>query len=266
MDRSDFPRILKGETFDHMPQEAWNALMDVARWWMAGHRGADFRDETEPPRYRRANVIKVKNLTEENLSVGHVVAIDGSLYDPAQAEHLNGYRYEPIFKGTKAEFPDDIGRFAVMLKPVEEDGVTDAVIGGEAYVKIDIKQQCHRFADLIEDDHEKLESHDYGSAEILHFEGMDDEEFTPGVKHALVRIGVFYSPKLLFKFTEDKTASDSHKKGKIINWVDGAEVVSTDEHEMYDLLEDIEAVEDDRGVVTFNRERGRFEIDYMKCS
>jgi hypothetical protein len=201
MDLSSRPKFQPGQLLTEFPGPAWNELMDMLEWY---RRTVPFGRDTkhEPPRYRRCNAIRIKNATESNLNAGDIVAIDDSVYDPGEEDELEQFRGEPIFVGTAPTFPADIGRFAVLLEPIEADGIGDAAIDGVVACKVYMDKQGRPFADIEPDGigpTTHLTAGEFGGAEILYVEDQDEdaEEWEYGTKEALVRIGSFSDPDLV---------------------------------------------------------------------
>jgi len=204
---SSRPKFNKGDQLSEFPGPAWNELMDMLEWY---RRTIPFGRDTkrESPRYRRCNTIRIKNATESNLAVGAIVAINGSIYDPAESDQLDAFRTEPIFVGSSPEFPEDIGRFAVLLQPLAADEIGDAAIEGIVACKVKMDFQGRRFADIAFDGvtpTAHLVGNECGGAEILYIEDMNEaaEDWTAGVKAALVRVGSFNDPDLIVSWDGD---------------------------------------------------------------
>lgn len=207
MNFSSRPKFNKGDQLSKFPGPAWNELMDMLEWY---RRTIPFGRDTkrESPRYRRCNTIRIKNATESNLAVGAIVAINGSVYDPTETDQLDAFRAEPILIGSAPSFPGDIGRFAVLLQPLAADEIGDAATSGVVWCHVDMDAQGRPFADIDREGAagaDNLVGYEYGGAEILYVEGQNDdpEEWTPGLKEALVRIGSFNDPDLIVTWDED---------------------------------------------------------------
>jgi hypothetical protein len=209
MNSHPYPRINPGDSFDAMPSAAWNRLMEMAEWYDRTVR-LGTNQEPKPPKFRACNAIHIKNATEVDLDVGDIVAINGSVYDPAEPNDFGSFAFAPILIGTTPEIPTDYGRFAVLLEPIQADGVGYAAISGMVYCTVDMDFQERPFAD-IDGTTGKLKGYEFGGAEILYIEDMneDPEEWEAGTKEALVRIGAFNAPDLIVSFSGPLGAGDS---------------------------------------------------------
>jgi len=200
------PHLQPGETFDEMPAQAWNDMMDVIAWWRNEQQRAKMPQK--PPVFRPCNCIRVRNTTGDQLLAGAIVAIGDSYYDPAESNESNRYKVEPVFDAsaptlvTASPARNDIGCFAVVQETISEDAIGYAAISGVVNVTINMAYQTYRYADIGELETDKLFGREYGGAEIIHVEGQDDdpEEWEAGDKLALVRIGAFHNPLLCVKW------------------------------------------------------------------
>lgn len=205
MDFSNRPKFRQGDLMTEFPGPAWNELMDMLEWY---RRTIPFGRNAEQysPRYRRCNVIRIKNAVESSLDSGDIVAIGGSVYNPGDTKHLPQFLKEPIFIGSAPSFPEDIGRFAVLLEPIEADGIGDAAIDGIVSCQVEMDFQGRPYADIsVEGYTAKLVGNEVGGAEILYIEDENESEgsWTAGTKNALVRIGSFNSPDLIVSWDGD---------------------------------------------------------------
>jgi hypothetical protein len=207
MNPGTYPRMNPTDHLDAMPRAFWNKLVDIANWFdrTEAISGADYK---KPPSYRPCSAVRIKNATETNLDKGAIVSISGSVYDPTEETHLDYFRGAPVLVGAVPTFPADIGRFAVLLQPLGADEVGFAAISGEVWCKVKMDFQGRRFADIAFDGvtpTAHLVGNEVGGAEILYIEGMNDaaEDWTEGVKEALVRIGSFNDPDLIVSWEGD---------------------------------------------------------------
>jgi len=210
MNGAHYPRLQPGDTLSEVKAEFWNRLVDMAEEYDRTH-GPGFTDPKKPPRFRQFHAIQVKNATEAYLGSGSVVALAGSVYDPAQSAQLNSFRRSPILIGGSPDVPADIGRFGVVVDPIGPDRIGWVAVDGVVSCKVDMDFQGRPYADLIGGDTAKLKGLEYGGAEILYIEDMneDPEEWTAGVKEAIVRIGAFNAPDLIVSFSGPLGAGDS---------------------------------------------------------
>ena len=73
-------------------------------------------------------------------------------------------------------------RYAILLEPIRSAGIGLAVVAGVSIVKVDVKEECHGFAEVTGGQTQYLQSGTKGSSVILW------KETGTGVKWAVVRI------------------------------------------------------------------------------
>lgn len=207
MDRHSYPKLKPGDSFDHMPIHVWNELIDLLARSKQTY-GQTQASEQKPPNYRPCNAIMVKNATETDLGIGDIVGINGSVYDPTEADQLNRFKFAPIFVGSAPTFPENIGKFAILLEPIRDGKIGLAAIDGIVSCQVEMDFQGRRFADIDPDGvtpTTKLFGNEYGGAEILYIEDMNEAalDWTAGTKNALVRIGSFNDPDLIVSWSGD---------------------------------------------------------------
>lgn len=205
MDRHSYPKLKPGDSFDHMPIHVWNELIDLLARSKQTY-GFTVASEVKPPNYRECNAITIRNATEDDHDIGDILAISGSVYDPAEESELASFKFAPILRGIDPSFPDHIGRFVILLEPIRSGSIGNAVLSGMAWCKVEMDFQGRRFADISASElTTKLIGNEVGGAEILYVEGQDDSpgDWTAGTKNALVRIGSFNSPNLIVSWSGD---------------------------------------------------------------
>jgi hypothetical protein len=199
MDSARYPRLNPGDTLGSVPAVFWNRLVDIAEWYDQTQLAPALKQAKKTPTPPPYAVVKVKNATEAVLGIGSIVALAGSVFDPGVTQQLSSFRRKPILIGGEPESPADIGRFGIVVEPIPVDGSGDVAVSGFVSCKIDMDFQDRPFADIIGGDTGKLKGCEYGGAEIIYVEGMNDDpmEWEAGTKEALVRIGAFNSPPLI---------------------------------------------------------------------
>lgn len=106
----------------------------------------------------------VKNTTEDDRKRYEVLGISGPLFDFATDARDVG---DLAVLGDEPAVPDHLGRFVVLLEPCAAGKIAACKIDGVAKVWVEITDDNHRFADVLDGDATKLTSRDYGAAEIL---------------------------------------------------------------------------------------------------
>ena len=207
MDRHSYPKLKPGDSFDHMPIHVWNELIDLLARSKQTY-GFTVASEVKPPNFRECNAITIRNATEDDHDIGDILAISGSVYDPAEESELASFKFAPILRGIDPAFPDHIGRFVILLEPIRSGSIGNAVLSGMAWCKVEMDFRGRPFADidpLGSQPTTRLVGNEYGGAEILYIEDedKDPEEWTAGTKNALVRLGSFNSPDLVVSWDGD---------------------------------------------------------------
>jgi hypothetical protein len=223
MNPSTYPRMNPGDHLDAMPRRFWNKLVDICNWFDRTEAigAADYK---KPPAFRPCDAVRIKNATETDLDKGAIVAISGSVYDPTEETHLDYFKAAPVLVGSAPVYPDHIGRFAVLLQPLGMDEVGYGAITGMVWCQVEMDFQGRPYADISTSGvgpTSKLYGNEYGGAEILYIEGMNDapEDWTAGTKHALVRIGSFNNPTLIVSW--DGTIEFGTEKEAVVHNIDG---------------------------------------------
>lgn len=165
-----------GKRLGAVRASTWNSMVMAGEQFeqrRLGEGGAPF----VPPSHR--DVIKVRNLSGENLVRGEVLSIVNSAVETIDRNVM-------WFDGEKPKHDINQDRFAILLNPSNgistSDGeIVDAQISGVCIGHVDIKDQDHRFARINHDD-TTLESSWAGPVEIL---WMPDET---GLFDCIVRI------------------------------------------------------------------------------
>lgn len=150
------------------------------------------------------NTILVKNGSGGARERFDILAFNGTVFDPAEAE--SQYTNRPVLTGHVQTYPADIGNWCVLLKPLASNKIGPAVVGGWVPHKIQVKNASHKYAELASsggDDQYRLISSNFGGARIL------NKQTGTGDKWAVIDIDRdFYGP-LMVKLLEDMPAGTS---------------------------------------------------------
>jgi hypothetical protein len=140
---------------------------------------------------RRSGIVRIKNETGTDLPAFAIVGLGAPIFTPNDSPEA--FAREVTFRGLTPVIGDHFGRFAVLLEPAPADRVVRAYVAGVCQVKIDVIDENHRWADVLDTDTGKLESTDFGSAQILWREGDEEygyyDGYATGEQWAIVRLG-----------------------------------------------------------------------------
>jgi len=108
-------------------------------------------------------MILIRNGCGSTLLPGHIVGLDGIVNTPAT--HPNDWDFYRLYKTVK---PDPKKRaFAVAIEEIADGKAGFAFLTGVCKVKVDVKNQDHRYARPIKDELEHMESCVFGPARLL---------------------------------------------------------------------------------------------------
>ena len=164
---------------------AWNAMLDAAR--QVGPRTGG---NSGPIPGRQATIVQVSNGTGGDLARNSVVGLDGPIFTPEQSE--DAFLREVTFRTITPDIDLHKRRFAILLDAIPADQVGRAYLDGVCQVKVDVVNESHRFARLIDMESGHLESCAHGYAELLWTEADGAYYgYDTGVMWAIVRLGTF---------------------------------------------------------------------------
>ena len=98
------PKMMPGVSTPNIPAMPWNDLMDMLEWYKREVSQSEIVKQ-QPKLFDRRNGILVKNATEQSLDTGNIVAINGSVYDPAKTQQVDYFKHAPIFARHAAGVP-----------------------------------------------------------------------------------------------------------------------------------------------------------------
>lgn len=167
-------KIRVGSAVTHYPAGTHNWLVDNMSAQIARNGGGVMSSETQaakrPPR--------IKNDTGSTISESFgVVKLEEPLEDVEKGpcESNRGVRF-------KGKAPAENEPFAILQRSADPDQYVSAVVSGETWADVDIKDEGHTTAGPIDDDTGKLESGKSGARILWKPKGT-------GVKRALVSLG-----------------------------------------------------------------------------
>lgn len=140
------------------------------------------------------DAVVVKNDTEVDRERYAILGIDDVLVEPD--ENLREFQTRPVFVCSEPDILLHIGRFAILLQPIEAGSFGLACIHGICAVQVARYETAgHSFADIEHEETGRLKELPYGGAEVLWIEEIteeeEDEEEPPWIKWAVVRLGSF---------------------------------------------------------------------------
>jgi hypothetical protein len=163
-----------------MPASTFNTFIDVARAWLADQQATGGEGRIEA---RQTGTILVRNDTDTDLPQFAVLGISGVVFTATdnEAEFRRRQCYTGIAPTVAGHFG---GWFCVLSEPLADGKIGRAVVDGVTPVKVNVVDEDHWFADVADDDTDKLTSGPDGAAQIL------IKEPGTGQKWAVVRLGI----------------------------------------------------------------------------
>jgi hypothetical protein len=179
-----FRTVQPGDDLD-IPAAAWNTLLDVAR---ATRTGAGPGEGS----FRQSGIIKVKNESGDPLPRNAVLGIEDPIFTPGDSS-LDTFIREVTFRAITPDIAKHKRRFCVLLDPAAVDGIARAYLAGVCPVMVDVGEESHEYATIVDADATRLASSRYGHAQILWREGDEGygygAGYTTGLQWAVVRLG-----------------------------------------------------------------------------
>jgi hypothetical protein len=173
---------------------SYNAMADAAKAHALRSGGSTL------PVANRPGVVLVENNSGGDIDAFGVLAISGASFSETD---LSSFKYQQIFTGDTPATEQDEGLFVVTQQPIKSGSIGYAVASGVTVVKVDMRDESHKYAEVTDDDKTKLTSGPSGSARILHVgSGTGD-------KWAWVRLGNHTSTAFPAKLTGETSGSYS---------------------------------------------------------
>lgn len=180
---------------DPIPNEAsvYNAFVDAAIAHRARQSRLSGRGSVDPV---PPDAVLVKNVTDTGLGRDSIVGIGDAIITPD--DNLTQFRTQQVFEAKAPVTPDHYGLWGVLVEPLRKDGIGWAQVAGLRAVQVDFDYEDQPYADIKNDDLEKLVGGEGGARVIWKPEGT-------GIKWAVVRLGALVYPKLFGKLNSDLT-------------------------------------------------------------
>ena len=160
--------------------ETFNTFIDAARAHLAGRQKIGGR---AVPTFRDTDIVSIRNDSNAARSRFDVLGINEVITLPT--DDLDAFKSQPYVVGVTPLVPDHVGKFAILLEPVELSGVARAAIGGlcVANVYAATGEDWYPYADIADNDPVKLRSAPHGAAQVLW------REAGAGTNWGVVRLG-----------------------------------------------------------------------------
>lgn len=203
-----------------IPARAYNGFIDAARDFQERQRNS-LSNSTQSP--SKNGIVFLKNSTGSDLNQFSVVGIDGPLFGPDDNE--DEFRHNVSLKGVTPDIASHYVAYAVTQEPIATGKIGKAMVAGMTVVQLEVKDDDHMYAVMVDGDTGKLQSSKTGTAQIQWKKGAKGE-----TDWALVALGA--SPTLV---SWGKATSNWHNGADNGSYVDcnpckdrdGAEVDTT---------------------------------------
>lgn len=129
--------------------------------------------------FKQAGIVKVRNDTGTDLDRFNIIGLGDPLVLPADS--IDEFKRRPTFSG-ETPTAAHAGRFGVLLEPLAQNAIGEAVVAGVVQAQVDITDDMHDFCEVTTSS-EVLTSYARGSAQILASEGLIGQQW------CLVRVG-----------------------------------------------------------------------------
>lgn len=142
------------------------------------------------------------------------MGFDGPTWTPATAAAENEFKKARGMRGVAVDRDDHLGKFAILLDAIPAGEFGRArIAGGSIFVKIEIKSEAHRLADVVTSTLGNLRSGQIGAAHILWVEEVPSES---SPRRALVDIGRLEGYTLIANSGDGIPAATDDEDGKMI--------------------------------------------------
>jgi hypothetical protein len=181
-----FRKVNPGEDVE-FSATAWNAMLESVQPNRDMGRAASF--EGSPVEH---TIVRVKNESGVALARNTVLGLDDPVFTPTDS--LDTFLGRIAFRATKPLVGAHDRRYCVLLDPAGIGQFARGYVAGVCAVKVDLVDESHGFARIINNDTAKLQSGRYGHAQILWTESQGAYYgYSTGVQWAIVRLGVTMS-------------------------------------------------------------------------
>lgn len=176
-------KVQDGERL-RIPAAAYNAFVDAARKVRAEQQSV----AANPLRSTRStSIVLVKNDSGGTVGRFGILGIDGPIVSPSA--NLDQFKEQVAIVGTQPDSAEHFGRLCVLLEPLANGAIGQAVVDGVVCVRLNVIDETDTTADIEHGQTGRLQSAgDSGSAAILW------KEAGTGEKWAVVRLQGAGSP------------------------------------------------------------------------
>ena len=170
-------KVKSGDTL-RIPASTFNTFVDAARDYLERQQGT----EQKPTQaFRQTGIVPVKNASGTDAARFAVLGIDSPIFTAAEA--ADSFANQVALVGVTPT-ADHAGAFAVLLEPVADGEIGQAVVSGVTPAKVNVTNEAHTHAEVAAGQAGYLASGESGSALILW------AEVGTGEKWAVVKIGM----------------------------------------------------------------------------
>lgn len=161
-----WPHVVPGEPIKHR----WSAHLENAKRDAANaeQRRQSADSMSRPDRRREADMVRVQNLSGQDLERGDVIGLGDPVIEPSDS--LDSWWHRPVFQGELPTWQPQWqhpGRFGILLEPCGQNKVASAVVSGCAHAKVKILDINHEYAEIaVPGGGVRLTSTDAGSAPV----------------------------------------------------------------------------------------------------
>ena len=170
-----------GEPFQTTAKQ-WNEIIDAAEYVKARNLPGSSRPAAVQPS-KDSGIVRVKNDSGSALAQFAIAGVSAPIFNPSDSDKLPEFKRQPAFSVVEPEAEAHRGAFVVTLEPIPDGSVGSAVVAGVVQCLVNVSNEDHRRATVIEGDSAKLESAHSGGAEIITCQAGTGE------KWAVVRLG-----------------------------------------------------------------------------
>jgi len=166
-----FKKALPGQRLV-IPADAFNGFVDAANYVRAGQHNtaSDATDE-----FRQTGIVRVRNNSGFALPRFAVLALSEPIIGPAA--NLQEFKNKVNFEGGTPYDPIAVGRFAVLLEPLDVNAIGRGIIAGVTPVKLTVDpDHLYDFAEMEPGNTLSLRNAPAGSARVLWLEDSGSTE------------------------------------------------------------------------------------------
>lgn len=192
MPRDPFAKVAIGDQV-HFAAQWYNAATDAAKAYQ--QRGGSSANSLIE--FRSSTIIRVRNDTGAAFDRLSVVGLDGPIFSPASSE--DGFLREVTFSAAIPDKTRHKRRYAITLDPsfppetYGENNCVRAYLAGVCQVKVEIMDESHQYANIVDGTTDYLRSSVFGHARILWAEWEDPLSgygYSDSIQWCIVMLGV----------------------------------------------------------------------------